>query len=82
MKVRRVVTVTSETIRIISDGATRKSHDYVNVPGMSSALLWSTEAAPRVPHDGTDPISERSLYVPPRGETRLMLVTFRRTPVR
>ncbi len=43
---------------------------------MSSTLLWSTEAAPKVPHDGADPISEKSRYVPPLGQTRLMLVTF------
>jgi hypothetical protein len=77
MKVRRVVTGHSGgKSRIISDGQTRKGRDYVNVPGMSSALLWATEATPRVPHDGTDPITEKTLYVPPVGETRLMLVTF------
>ena len=77
MKVRRVVTGhVGGKSSILSDGATRKSHDYANVPGMSSALLWSTEATPRVPHDGTDPISDKSLYIPPPGETRLMLVTF------
>jgi hypothetical protein len=43
---------------------------------MSSALLWSTQVAPKVPHDGADPVSEKSSYVPPPGETRLLLVTF------
>jgi mannose-6-phosphate isomerase-like protein (cupin superfamily) len=77
MKVRRVVTGhAGAKSAVISDGQTRKGRDYVNVPGMSSALLWSTEATPGVPHGGTDPISEKSLYVPPVGETRLMLVTF------
>jgi hypothetical protein len=77
MRVRRVVTGHIEgKSTIISDGQTRKGRNYIHVPGMSSALLWMTEATPEVPHDGTDPISEQSLYVPPLGETRLMLVTF------
>ena len=77
MKVRRVVTGhRGGKSVVVSDGQTRKALDYVNVPGMSSALLWSTPAPPGVPHEGTDPISEQSLYVPPLGETRLMLVTF------
>jgi mannose-6-phosphate isomerase-like protein (cupin superfamily) len=77
MKVRRVVTghVAGKS-SIISDGATRKSKDYVHVPGMASSLLWATGAAPCVPHDGGDPITEKSLYIPPPGETRLILVTF------
>jgi mannose-6-phosphate isomerase-like protein (cupin superfamily) len=77
MKVRRVVTGhAGNKSTIMSDGQSRKGRDYVNVPGMASALLWATEATPRVPYDGNDPISEKSLYVPPLGETRLMLVTF------
>jgi len=77
MRVRRVVTghPRGKSV-VVSDGQTRKARDYVNIPGMSSALLWSTEATPKVPHDGTDAISEKSLYVPAPGETRLMLVTF------
>jgi mannose-6-phosphate isomerase-like protein (cupin superfamily) len=77
MKVRRVVTGHSGAKSVIvSDGRTRKEHDYVNVPGMSSALLWSTGTTPQVPHGGPDPISEQSQYVPAPGETRLLLVTF------
>jgi FtsP/CotA-like multicopper oxidase with cupredoxin domain len=75
MKVRRVVTGHrgSKSV-VISDGQTRKAKEYVNVPGQASALIWSTQAKPSVPHDGADPITEKSLYVPPVGETRLMLV--------
>ena len=75
MKVRRVVTGHrgSKSV-VISDGQTRKAREYVNVPGQASALIWSTQAKPSVPHDGADPITEKSLYVPPVGETRLMLV--------
>jgi mannose-6-phosphate isomerase-like protein (cupin superfamily) len=77
MKVRRIVTGhRGGKSVVISDGQTRKARDYVNVPGQASALLWATRAQPSVPHDGADPISEESLYVPPPGETRLMLVTF------
>ena len=77
MKVRRVVTghVDGKST-VVSDGHTRRELDFVSIPGMSSALLWSTAATPVVPHDGIEPIHEKSLYVPAAGETRLLLVTF------
>jgi mannose-6-phosphate isomerase-like protein (cupin superfamily) len=76
MKVRRVVTGhTGKKSVVVSDGSSRKAKDYVHVPGMASALLWATKPVASVPNDG-DAISEKSLYVPPPGETRLMIVTF------
>lgn len=77
MKVRRVVTGHSAGKSIVaSDGPTRKSRDFVSVPGMSSALLWSTPATPVVPSSGPDAVSAGTTYLPQAGETRLMVVSF------
>ena len=78
MNVRRVVTgKVGGKSKIVSDGGTRRSRAFKNIPGQSAALLWSTLAAPTAPGDGADIISEKSSYVPQQpGETRLMIVTF------
>ena len=78
MSVRRVVTgKVGGKSKIVSDGGTRRSRAFKNIPGQSAALLWSTSAAPAAPGDGADIISEKSSYLPQQpGEIRLMLVTF------
>ena len=78
MNVRRVVTgKVGDKAKIVSDGGTRRSRAFKNIPGQSAALLWSTAAAPAAAGDGADTISEESSYLPQRpGETRLMIVTF------
>jgi hypothetical protein len=78
MNVRRVVTgKVGGKAKIISDGDTRPSRAFKNIPGQSAALLWSTAAVPSAPGDGSDIVSEKSSYVPVEpGETRLMIVTF------
>ena len=74
MSVRRVVTgKVGGKSKIVSDGGTRRSRAFKNIPGQSAALLWSTSAAPAAPGDGADIISEKSSYLPQQpGETRLM----------
>ena len=78
MNIRRVVTgKVGGKSKIVSDGGTRRSRAFKNIPGQSAALLWSTLAAPTAPGDGADIISEKSRYVPQQpDETRLMIVTF------
>jgi hypothetical protein len=78
MNVRRVVTgKVGGKAKIISDGDTRRSRAFKNIPGQSAALIWSTAAVPSAPVDGADIISEKSSYLPVKaGETRLMIVTF------
>lgn len=78
MSVRRVVTGKSGgKSKIVSDGGTRRSRAFKNIPGQTAALLWSTPATPALPIDGTDVISEQSTYLPNHpGETRLIVVTF------
>ena len=77
MIVRRVVTGHAKgKAVVIEDGRTPRSHDFKHLPGMSTALLWATPAQPHVPHGGKDPIDGSSTFIPPRGETRLMVVAF------
>ena len=78
MSVRRIVTGNAGgKSKIVSDGGTRRSRAFKNIPGQSAALVWSTPAVPTLPLDGADVISEKSTYLPLQpGETRLMIVTF------
>src|SRR6266851_2697207 len=78
MSVRRVVTgYAGGKSKIVSEGGTRRSRAFKNIPGQSAALVWSTPAVPALPHDGADVISEKSTYLPLQpGEPRLMIVTF------
>jgi mannose-6-phosphate isomerase-like protein (cupin superfamily) len=77
MIVRRVVTGhVGGKATIVSDGRTPRSHDFVHLPGMSTALVWSTPINPTVPYDNKDPITDESGFVPPVGETRFMVVAF------
>jgi Cupin domain len=78
MNVRRVVTGrVGGKSTVVSDGGTRRSRAFKNIPGQMAALLWSTSAIPNAPTDGSDAVAEKTSYVPPQpGETRLMIVTF------
>jgi len=77
MSVRRVVTGSvGGKSKIVSDGGTRRSHSFKNIPGQTTTLVWSTPSNLRLPIDGSDVVSEQSGYVPQPGETRLMIVTF------
>ena len=77
MIVRRVVTGHNGGKAVVaSDERTPRSHDFVHLPGMSTALVWSTRPVPRLPHDGEDPIDGDSAWIPARGETRFMVVAF------
>jgi mannose-6-phosphate isomerase-like protein (cupin superfamily) len=77
MNVRRVVTGHKNgKAVVISDGRTPRSHDFVHLPGMSTALVWSTPPQPSVPFVSADPIDDKSSWVPPVGQTRLLVVAF------
>lgn len=76
MMVRRLVTGhRAGKAIVITDGRVPRSHDFEHIPGMATALVWSTPPLPTVPHNGPDPISPQSTFVPPRGETRLMVMS-------
>jgi mannose-6-phosphate isomerase-like protein (cupin superfamily) len=78
MDVRRVVTGrVGGKSTIVSDGGSRRSRVFKNIPGQTAALLWATSAAPHAPADGADAVSDKTSYVPAQpGDTRLMIVTF------
>jgi hypothetical protein len=77
MKVRRVITGHAEGKSVfVSDAPTPRARDFASIPGQASALVWSTPAVPAVPHDGSDAITAKSTYLPGRGETRLLVVSF------
>lgn len=76
MKVRRVVTSDKNGKSIIiSDTPAPRTWDYVHAPGMSTALVWATDATPALPHDGRDLVDNISAFVPAPGESRLAIVT-------
>ena len=77
MIVRRVATGhVGGKASVIFDGITPRSHDFVHLPGMSTALIWSTTVNPAVPCDNQDPISETSGFLPSVGETRFVVLAF------
>lgn len=75
MAIRRLVTgkVDDKSV-VLSDAPVSRSHDYVNVPGFSTALVWSTSASDKA--NEVDPITPTTSYIPGPGETRLLVVSF------
>jgi mannose-6-phosphate isomerase-like protein (cupin superfamily) len=77
MSVRRVVTGhAAGKSTFVSDGPTPRSRDFVNIPGLSLALVWATQASPAVPHNGSDTVTPKTTFLPQPGESRLSIVTF------
>jgi hypothetical protein len=77
MIARRVVTGhVSGKSRIVSDARPERSHDFVHLPGMSTALLWATSRTPVVPAERNESVSADTSFLPLLGETRLIFVTF------
>lgn len=76
MDVRRIVTGHSGgKAVVVSDGAPPKTYVSSASPGSASALLWATTSPVTVPHERGEPISGDSTYIPPVGETRLMVIS-------
>jgi hypothetical protein len=62
MKIRRVVTGLDASGRaaVVSDGPAPRNLDLVNVPGMSTSMLWATAPGEPIRLDGSDPNARRS----------------------
>jgi hypothetical protein len=77
MMVRSVVTGHSNgKALVVFDSRTPRSHDFVDVRGMSTALDWSTPPVASLLYGGNDVINRDTTFIPPPGETRLMVVSF------
>lgn len=78
MSVRRVVTGTTPAGAsvVVSDGPAPRSHAYTHVPGLVETLVWTTgDDVPGLTTDG-DPTVSAGSFVPPAGETRLIMLEF------
>lgn len=76
--VRRIVTgERNGKSVVVSDGPVENSHDYAAVPGFRTTLAWATtEAEPRLPFDGRDPVAENASALPAPHGTRVIVVQF------
>lgn len=78
MNVRRIVTGIDQTgkSRFVADGAPSRAHDFVHIPGMRIAYLWSTVPTAPIPRRFDDPIPKMTSVLPAPGGTRFLIVTF------
>ena len=78
MKIRRVVagTGTDGKAQVFADGAAPRSVTFTTVPGFAAALLWATEAEDGVGRGAPADRSGDAGFVPARGGTRVMMVSF------
>lgn len=76
--IRRIVTGrdTAGASTFALDSPPPRSDAYRHIPGMVSRLVWSTEPAPAIPFDGTDPTPDVTSFVPAVSGTRFLVVTF------
>lgn len=76
MHVRRVVTGTdgSGESTVVSDTWAPRTHELRFVPGMSSTLVWATEAEQVISGSPEDPTPAIDSYVPEAGASRLIVL--------
>lgn len=74
---RRIVTgLVDGKSGILSDGPSPNFHQYVGIPGFSSAVLWSTPSNASTKQPEKEPAPPSVQVLPAPGETCLMVVTF------
>jgi hypothetical protein len=78
MKVRRVVTGLDAGghAAVVSDGPAPRRHDFLNVPGMSTSMLWATTPAEPIRVDGADPTPGVRRQLPEPGGTCFLIIRF------
>ncbi|MFM9924594.1 cupin domain-containing protein [Variovorax sp. H27-G14] len=78
MDTRRIVTGHNAAGKsvFVSDTTTPRNHKFTHVPGFETALVWGTEPGAAVPGVAGDPAAQAASWVPERGGTRFLVVTF------
>ena len=78
MNIRRVVTGADADGRatVVADGPAPRSHDLVNVPGMSTSMLWATAPGEPIRLDGSDPTPGVRRQLPEPGGTCFLIIRF------
>jgi mannose-6-phosphate isomerase-like protein (cupin superfamily) len=78
MNIRRVVTGAEADGRaaVVADGPAPRSHDLVNVPGMSTSMLWATAPGEPIRLDGSDPTPRVRRQLPEPGGTCFLVLRF------
>ncbi|EPN6727326.1 cupin domain-containing protein [Pseudomonas sp. GD03817] len=77
MKVRRVVAGTQNGKAVfLADGFAPQTHEYKNIPGFATSLIWQTVASPSLPEAFDDPVQASSSLLPQPGETKCLAVSF------
>ena len=77
MQIRRIVTghdANGNSV-FVSDGAAPRSVSFKHVPGLAAALLWETSAGATLT-SCEDPSLSATSWVPKKGASSFMLVTF------
>ncbi|GAA0592067.1 cupin domain-containing protein [Kribbella sandramycini] len=77
MELRRVVTGVNSDGKscFVSDGPPPHAHDFVELPGHCSALVWMTDGGESTPNTGVDITPGVQSVVPGPGQTRFQIVT-------
>lgn len=78
MNIRRIVTGSNSTGKslFVSDMSAPRTTEFKHVPGFVTSLLWETSPDAVVPAANEDPTVAARSWVPPKGGTNLMFVTF------
>lgn len=77
MKVRRVVAGTQNGKAVfLADGFAPQTHEYKNIPGFATSLIWQTAASPSLSVAFDDPVQASSSLLPQPGETKCLAVSF------
>ena len=79
MATRRVVTAKNAAGKsvVVSDAISPREKALIHTPGFVSALQWTVPAAPSLPFDGADPMSqEGKVLFPTPGSSTFFVITF------
>jgi mannose-6-phosphate isomerase-like protein (cupin superfamily) len=78
MEIRRVVTGLDTRGRavVVSDGPAPRHHDLINVPGMGTAILWTTAPGAPLAVSGADPTPRLRSQLPEPGGSCFLIVRF------